>query len=299
MKFDITFLGTGQAIPTASRNHISIFISCFGEGMLFDCGEGTQRQFRKAGISPTKIDKIFISHWHGDHVLGLPGLIQTMALSNHHKTLTIYGPKGSKRNISEIMNVFPHHQKFRIEVQEIEDGIVFKGKNFHVESSKMDHTIPCLAYSIVEKDQLRIDKNKLKSLKIPNSPILGKIKEGKDIVVDGKKIKAKSLTSFEKGLKVTMIFDTKENKNSVSLAKNSDILICESTYGDKEEEIAKEYKHMTARQAAKLAKKSKSKKLLLTHFSQRYERNEKELLKQASEVFKQVSLTNDLDRIVI
>jgi len=299
MKFNITFLGTGQAIPTASRNHISIFISGFGEGMLFDCGEGTQRQFRKAQISATKITRIFLSHWHGDHVLGLPGLIQTLNLSNQNKTLEIYGPKGTRKNIEEMLRVFPSHQKMKINVNEITKGKVFENKFFSIESSQMSHTIPCLAYSIVEKDQFRIDKAKLKKLKIPNSPIIGKLKEGKDISFNGVKIKAKSLTKFEKGVKITILFDTTPNENALHLSKESDILICESTYGDKEEEIAKEYKHMTSRQAAQMAKKSKSKKLILTHFSQRYENNEKELLKQASEVFSNTHLTNDLDNFSI
>lgn len=299
MKFRIVFLGTGQAIPTANRNHISIFVDSFGKGLLFDCGEGTQRQFRKAHLSLTSIDKIFISHWHGDHVLGLPGIFQTLSMSNYSKTLTVYGPKGSKRNVDELLRVFPHFRKFRVEVVEIDSGIIFDDKNFCVVAERVSHTIPCFAFSVVEKDHLRIDKSKLKKLKIPNSPLIGKLKEGKDIEFNGRVIKAKSLTSFEKGKKITIIFDTKECKESVRLAENSDVLICESTYGDDEESLAVEYCHMTSRQAANLAKASKSKRLLLTHFSQRYDGREKVLLIQAKKVFKNSELTNDLDEVIL
>jgi len=301
MKFDITFLGTGQAIPTSSRNHVGILVSGFGENMLFDCGEGIQRQFRKAHISPTKITRIFISHWHGDHVLGLPGLLQTISMSfeDKSKKISIYGPHGIKRKIEDIIRLFPFYNKLDLGVHEISEGAVLENKNFLVNAALMHHTIPCLAYSIIEKDQLRIDKARLKKLKIPNSPLLAKLKQGKDIIINGKKIKADSLTHLEKGKKITIILDTKPNQNAVRLAKNSDILICESTYGDAEEDIALEYSHMTSRQAAQLAKDSKSEKLFLTHFSQRYEGNEKELLRQASEVFKDAQLTKDLDKLSI
>src|SRR3989344_4463583 len=222
MKFDITFLGTGQAIPTSSRNHVGILVSGFGENMLFDCGEGIQRQFRKAHISPTKITRIFISHWHGDHVLGLPGLLQTISMSfeDKSKKISIYGPHGIKRKIEDIIRLFPFYNKLDLGVHEISEGAV-----------------------------------------------LAKLKQGKDIIINGKKIKADSLTHLEKGKKITIILDTKPNQNAVRLAKNSDILICESTYGDAEEDIALEYSHMTSRQAAQLAKDSKSEKLFLTHFS--------------------------------
>ena len=296
MNFDVTFLGTGQAVPTASRNHISVFVNAFNHGLLFDCGEGTQRQFRKAHISPTKIDKVFISHWHGDHVLGLPGLIQTLSLSNHNRTVEFYGPKGSKDNVAELLRVFPHHQKVKIVVHEVSKGVIFENDDFFVDCSLVSHTVPCLAFSVVGKDKLRIDRDKLKKFNIPNSPLLGQIKDGKDVVIDGKKVKAKSLTYKEFGKKLTIIFDSGLSDDLVKFSKNSDFLICESTYGDDEEEVAKDYKHLTSRQAATIAKKSKSKLLFLTHFSQRYEHKESVLLKQAQEVFKNTKLTNDLDR---
>lgn len=296
MKFDITFLGTGQAIPTATRNHISVFVNFFNQGLLFDCGEGTQRQFRKAGISPTKIDKIFISHWHGDHVLGLPGLIQTLSLSNHNRTIELYGPQGSKNNFFNILKAFPHHQKINFVVKEVSEGVIFDNDDFFVQCSLVNHTIPCLAFSVTGKDKLRIDRDKLKKLKIPSSPILADLKQGKDIVVNGKKFKYKSLTYDEPGKKLSIIFDSSPCDSLISLSKNSDVLICESTYSNDEEDVAREYKHMTSSQAATIAKKSKSKTLLLTHFSQRYEHREKILLSQAQKVFKNTSLTNDLDK---
>jgi ribonuclease Z len=295
MKFNITFLGTGQGIPTASRNHISIFVNVLTQGLLFDCGEGTQRQFRKAGISHSKIDRIFISHWHGDHVLGLPGLLQTMSLCQHNRPLVIYGPKGTKKNVEEMLLVFAHRQNFSVNVVEVSKGVVWENDDVSVECASVSHTVPCLAFSIVVKDKLRIDKKKLAKLNISPSPLIAKLKDGKDVVIYGKKVKSSSVTYPEDGLKVSIVFDTRPVDSVNALVKDSDLLICESTYGDSEEDTALEYAHMTSRQAAQLAKKSHSKKLLLTHFSQRYDGNELELLRQAREVFKDTQITNDLD----
>ena len=142
----ITFLGTGNAVPTELRNHTSILISCDSENMLFDCGEGTQRQFKIAKISPHKVSKIFITHWHGDHILGLPGLLQTLAMTEYKKTLQIYGPKGTKQHMQEI-SAFINEVKIPLQVHEIASGKIVETKDFIVSALEMNHGIPALAYS--------------------------------------------------------------------------------------------------------------------------------------------------------
>lgn len=297
-KLSITFLGTGNAIPTKDRNHSSILLNYKNEQILIDCGEGTQRQFRYLNLSPTKLTRILITHWHGDHILGLPGLFQTLAMSNYSKVLRIYGPIGTKKYISLISDLL-NRVKINLEVHEITSGMVLETNEFRIDSTPMAHQTQTLAYSFNIKDKLRLDKVKLKKLHLPNSPLLKKLQEGEDIIINGKKIKAKFLTYLEKGKKITFIFDTKLNENAIKIATNSDLLICESTFSSNEEAKAKEYMHLTASHAAEIAKKSKSAALVLTHISQRYEYNSQIIEKEAKKTFRNVKIAKDLDSIVL
>jgi len=297
-KVEIVFLGTGSAVPTIRRNHPSIFLRYKDESILFDCGEGTQRQIRKAKLNPCKLTRLFITHWHGDHVLGIPGLLQTLALNNYNRELEIYGPKGTKLYFHKIMDLFVHVGKIKINVNEISSGTIFENGDFKVEAEEMFHGTSCLAYSFIEKNKLRINKNKLAKLKIPYSPLIQKLKEGKDITVNRKKIKSKDVTYLQKGRKVTIVLDTKENKNINKIAKDSDVLISECTYFD-DEDLAKEYKHMTLKQVINIAKKSKIGKLILLHISQKYESNEKDFEKEARKSFKNSFLAEDLMKIEV
>jgi len=295
----LTFLGTSDWIPTAKRNHTAILLTHDGENILVDCGEGTQRQFRKAGISPTKITRLLITHWHGDHVLGIPGLLQSLALQGYNKTLHIYGPKGTKKFIEEVQKVFVFQEhRIPLKVEEV-SGRFFEGKDFYLEAKPMTHGTPCNAYCFVKKGQIRIDKKKLKKYHIPSGPILSNLKQGKSIIYNGKKYSAKDLTYNEKGTKISFVFDTSLNINIIPFVKDSDLLISESTFIDEIREKAKEHKHLTAKQAAEIAKKSESKKLILIHIGQRYERDLNVVLNEAKKVFKNSALVNDLDVVEV
>jgi len=293
----ITFLGTGNAVPTKLRNHTAILVSFANENILIDCGEGTQRQFKIAEISPTKLTKLLITHWHGDHILGIPGLLQTLSMSEYQKTLQLFGPKNTSYFIEQLKKLI--NIKIPLKVNNIEQGKFFEEKEFCLEALPMSHDTPCIAYSFVLKDRLRLDKKKIKKLKIPNSSLLGMLQQGKDIVFEKKKIKSKDVAYLEKGKKITFILDTSINHNAYKIAENSDLLICESTFSKEEEKIAQEYRHLTSENAANIAKKSKSKKLILTHISQRYEHHPEIILKEARKIFKNTSLAKDLDVIEI
>jgi ribonuclease Z len=296
---DITFLGTSQAIPTAKRNHTSILLQYSGENILFDCGEGTQRQFRKARLNPCKITRLFITHWHGDHILGLAGLLQTLLLNGYSKTLYIYGPRGTKNDLHQLIDLLVPYNKIPLVVQEVSEGKVLETKDFYVESFPMKHGIPCNAYAFVEKDKIRLDRAKLKKLKLPNSPIIGELVKGKDIEVEGKKIKSKDVVYHEKGKKVAIILDTALIENCHKLAKNSDLVISEAVYLNDEAELAALHEHLTAEQAGEIAKKADAKKLYLSHLSQRYDGNEKLLLKESKKKFKNTFIAEDLMQIRI
>ena len=293
----ITFLGTGDAIPTRKRSHTAILCSFKDENILIDCGEGTQRQFKFADIPATKITRILITHKHGDHIFGLPGLFQTLKNYNYQNVLNIYTPEKTRHTmlaIDEMTGNIP----LKKEVHEV-SGKFLEKKDFYITAAPMSHIIPANAYSIVLKDRIRLNKAKLKKFKLPNSPLIGDLQKGKDITFNGKKIKASQVAYIEKGKKATFILDTETNENAVKLAMNSDILVMESTFLDKDKEKAAEYKHMTAKQAAQIAKKAKVKKLVLTHISQRYENRLKEVEKEARKVFKNTIVAKDFDSIIV
>jgi ribonuclease Z len=186
-----------------------------------------------------------------------------------------------------------------MEIHEIDSGIIVNENEFQIQAEQMSHDAPCIAYSFIIKEKNRIDKAKLKKLKLPeNSPLIGQLAKGNSIDFNGKKIDGGKIIYKEKQRKITYVIDTRENPNALKIAENSDILICESTYSKEETETAKEYAHMTSEQAANLAKKSKSKKLVLMHLSQRYE-NPKYILDEAKKVFKETRVAEDFDAIRI
>ena len=296
-KIKITFLGTSDSIPTKERNHTSILLSYKNENILIDCGEGTQRQFKKAALNPCKLTSILITHWHGDHILGLPGLLQTLAMQNYNKTLKIYGPKNTKKFAEEIMKMFVFVGKIRYEIKEVE-GKFLNTNDFSLQAFPLKHGTYCNGYSFIEKDKLRINKEKLKKLKLPNSPLIKKLAEGKDIMFNNKKISSNSIAYKQNGRKISFVFDTGYSNNIISNVKNSDILIAESTYQKKDISLANRYHHLTSTQAATIAKNAKAKKLILTHISQRYP-TFSHIEHEAKKIFKNTSLVKDLDVITL
>ena len=294
----ITFLGTGAQIPTKKRSHTAILLNYNEENILIDCGEGTQRQFRIAGLNPCKITRILITHKHGDHVFGLPGLISTLEHSGYNKTLYIYGPYGIKKVLENFLGLNYSKKNFKIVIKEV-SGKFFESDDFYLSSGDMKHGVNTNAYSFVLKDKLRLDKKKLEKRRLPSGPMLKKLKEGKDITYEGKKYRAKDLTYLEKGKKISFVLDTLVNKNIVPFVKDSDLLIIESSFGDDLGDLAKEHMHLTSGQAGEIAKKAKVGGLVLTHISQRYETNLKGLISDAKKNFKNVKIANDFDEFLV
>lgn len=293
----ITFLGTSAMVPTKERNHPGFLLSYKDQGILFDCGENIQRQLKIAGISPTKITKILISHWHGDHVLGLPGLIQTLGNGDYERTLKIYGPAGTKEFMKNVFKAFVFDKKLiEIEVEEVKDGVFFENKDFKLEAFEMEHGIKTVGYSFIEEEKRKINLSFVKKLGIPDGPLLGKLQANKSITWKGKKVTPKEAAYVVEGRKLAYIPDTLPCKNCVVLAKDADILVCEATYTSELEEKAEEYRHLTAKQAAIIASQAGVKKLVLTHFSQRY-KNTQELEEDAKTYFSNVLCAKDFMKI--
>lgn len=289
----ITFLGTADSIPSAKRNHTSILLTKDSENILVDCGEGTQRQFRKAKLNPCKVTRILISHWHGDHVLGIPGFLSTLAMSGYAKTLYVYGPEGTEKKFWDSLNVFSFKRDYEIIFTEISEGIFFENDEFSLESKMMEHSIPCLAYSFLEKGHVRIKPEIVE--KIGPGSHLQKLKNGEDIIFNGKQVKSKNSIYKEKDKKVSIVMDTKMNAKILPFVNASDIFISEGTYSDELKEEAEKHMHLTVKQVANISKKSKVKKLIITHVSSRYLDNISILKDEAESIFPETYFPRDLD----
>lgn len=285
-------------VPTKERNHFSFFMKYKNEGILFDCGEGTQRQLRIAEIKPSKITKIVISHYHGDHILGLPGLLQTMSASQYEGELNLYGPPGLKEIIRKIEDLFPFDNKIDMKVHEIKKKKFIDNADYYMEAYELEHSVPCLGYRFIEKDRLRINTKKAKALGLSEGPNMGKLQQGKNIILNGKKIKSEDVTYSVKGKTVGFIADTVMTNNCLKIAKDADVLISESTHTSKDQEKAHKYKHFTAAEAAFVSHQCDVKKLVLTHFSQRYKEIQ-EVLDDARNIFPDTVAAYDFFKLKI
>ncbi len=293
---EIMFLGTSCMQPTKERNHPGMLVIYKGVGMLFDCGEGIQRQLRIAGIKPTVIRKIFISHWHGDHVLGLPGLLQTLGASEYAGVLEIYGPRGTKRYVELMMRAFASKGVLELKVKEVKKGKFCEEEEFFIEADELVHSAACVGYAFKENDRRKIDTKKIKRFGIPSGPLIGELQNGRGVVFKGKKIKPDDVSEVVKGRKVVYATDTRPCNGLLRLAKNADLLIVEATYKSDLEEKAKEYYHMTAKEAAQIASESNAKQLVLTHFSNRY-KDVGEIEGEAKDIFRNTKAAYDFMKI--
>ncbi len=294
---EILFLGTSSMQPTKLRNHSSFFIKYKKEGFLFDCGEGTQRQMRIAGVKPSKITRLFISHWHGDHVFGIPGLLSTMGADEYSKKLFIYGPKGTKNYLHNMLKGFAAKDIIPFNVVEVKKGVFLDKEEFTVEAEPLEHSVDCVGYSFIEKDRRRISLPKVKKFAL-SGPILGELQKGKDVIHKGKKIKSNDVTYLVKGKKISYIADTSLCNGANSLAKNADILISEGTHLDEIKHKTRKYKHLTVKEAALIASENNAQKLVITHLSQRYKSTEK-IVEEARSYFDNSVVAEDFMRIRI
>ncbi|MBR9683448.1 ribonuclease Z [Candidatus Woesearchaeota archaeon] len=266
---EIITLGTACMQPTKDRNHVGTLLRYKNENILFDCGENIQRQLRHLNIKLTKITRIFISHWHGDHTLGLAGLMYSMASDQFAKKLFIYGPKGTKKNLAYLFKAFTNDTPIEHEVMEIDPKTktVLDFAEFTIEVRPLDHRTPTLGYSFMEKDRLRIKPQYIK--KIPGI-LLGKLQKNKTVTYKNKKITPQEAAYSIKGKKITILMDTRPCNNYLKLSQNADLLISEATFLHEHQEKAEKYYHMTAKEAGLLANQAEVKKLVLLHFSPRY-----------------------------
>ncbi|EOH88480.1 ribonuclease Z [Enterococcus pallens] len=303
---ELEFLGTGAGVPAKHRNVSSIALKLLAERnaiWLFDCGEGTQMQILRTTIRPRKIEKIFITHLHGDHIFGLPGLLSSRSFQGGDEELELYGPPGLKAFVKTALEVSKTRLSYPIKYIEAKEGIVFKDKQFSVECRLLDHGIDSYGYRVVEADhEGTLQVEKLEELGVPAGPVYGQIKQGKTVTLkDGRVIDGKEFIGKKKPGRIVTIFgDTRYTPVSVELAKNSDVMVHESTFRKDEEKMARSYYHSTTKQAAKIAKQAHAKQLMLTHISARYLAKEaQELEKEAQDVFRDTTIAKDFDIVEI
>ena len=300
-QLNILFLGTGGSWPTIKRNVTSIAVKRGSEIILFDCGEGTQRQFQKSKLSYMQISKIFITHFHGDHFLGIPGLIQTMQLNDREISLHIYGPKGMIKLTDQLLSLGYFKPNYEIISHELNENDVIDFGEYYIKTLKVKHGAPTLAYALEEKMRPgKFDKPKALKLGVPEGPLFSKLQHGQIILLkNGEKITPDMvLGPARKGRKIVISGDTKPIDEMIDFSKDADILIHEATFDSELKEISGEYGHSTAFQAAEIAKKADVEKLFLVHISPRYLDN-KVLENEARKVFKNSFVPNDLQEIEI
>jgi ribonuclease Z len=300
MDMQVVFLGTAGSIPTTQRALPAIAVRRQDELMIFDCGEGVQRQMIKARVGFHKKTKIFVTHMHGDHVLGLPGIMQTMSLLNREKELEVYGPVGINAFVNAIEQTVQFGLTFPIKVQEIrKKGIVCEEKEYTVRAVHADHVVSALAYAFIEKPRPgRFNEERARNLGVSKGPLWSKLQHGGIVKLsNGRTVEPNDvLGKSRSGRKLVYTGDTRPSEAIVELSKGADLVIHEATLGDELKERAFEDGHSTPSQAAETAKRAAARRLILTHISARYKTTDS-LLRQAKKVFKNVEIAEDFMRI--
>ncbi len=287
----IVFLGTSASSPTKERNLPSVAVEYEGSTYLFDCGEGTQRQLMQNSISPQKIKAIFITHMHGDHVIGVAGLIRTLALNKRTDPLEIFVPEGEEKKLMPLITFDKAFINYKIIIKGVRAGVAMKGRGFSVHAFKLMHSVPTYGYSFQEEGRVRFDHEKCKKLGIKGSMYSEIEKKGR-IRVEGKAVSLKSVAKELKGRKIVYATDTRPTKTTSKISENAELLIHEATYADEFQELAKQRLHSTASEAAEVAKRGKAKMLIIFHMSARY-KSPSALLKEARKVFKNTEAAYD------
>lgn len=304
---ELLFLGTGSGVPSKHRNVSSLALKMLNERnsiWLFDCGEATQHQILHTTLKPAKIEKIFITHMHGDHIFGLPGLLSSRSFQGGESPVTIFGPKGIKQFVLSTLKLSGAYPSYALKFVEIErDGLLYEEKGIKVYTKKLVHGIPSFGFRVVEDDhEGTLDSERLKELGVPFGPLFGKLKN-KEIVEldDGRKIDGKDFVGEDiKGRIIAVIGDTRPTPAAEELAQNADVMIHEATFSADDSDLARKYNHSTDVQAATLAKKANVKKLLLTHVSSRYlGADVKQMLKETRKIFPNTYIMSDLSEIAV
>jgi len=291
----LTFLGTGAACPSVDRNVSSLAVAREGETMLFDCGEGTQRQMMRYGVG-FAFREIFFSHYHADHMLGVTGLLRTMGLQDRTAPVTLYGPRGAARVLGAAVSLGIERSKFPVEIVEVQPGDRLERDGYALEAFPTEHRADTIGWALVEHERLgRFDPARAAALGVPEGPLWGKIHKGESVELpDGRVVSPAELVGAPRaGRRVVYSGDTRPCATLIEAARGADLLVHEATFAGEELERAKETGHSTAAEAAMVAREAGVRRLVLTHISPRYTRDAPELLEEARAAFPEVIIARD------
>ena len=268
---DLIILGCSSQQPTRYRNHGAYLLRWNDEGLLFDPGEGTQRQFIFANVAPPVVTRIFISHFHGDHCLGLGSMLMRLNLDKITHSIHCYYPASGKKYFDRLRYGTIYHETIHVIEHPVHaEGVVHDDGKFKIEAAFLDHGVDNVGWRITEPDTRKFDPHALKLRGIQGDSVRKLIEHG-ELTIDGQRILIDDVSWIRKGDSVAVVIDTRVCPNAVKLAQNAKLFLCESTYQDEHQELAYDHYHMTSKQAATIAKQANAKKLILTHFSARYQ----------------------------
>lgn len=291
----VTFLGTGAACPTIERNVSGLAVQREGETLLFDCGEGTQRQMMRYGVGFT-FAEVFFSHFHADHMLGIIGLLRTMGLQDRTAPVTLYGPPGAERILTAAMHLGVERNKFPVAVQEVRPGDCLRRAEYDIVVFETDHRADTVGYALAEHTRLgRFHPEQARELGVPEGPLWGELHRGRSVrLVDGRVVGPEDLVGPpRRGRTIVYSGDTRPHLALIEASRGADLLIHEATFGGDEAERAVETGHSTASEAARVAAEAGVRRLVLTHISPRYSREAPELLAEARAVFPDTQIARD------
>ena len=291
----LTFLGTSAARPTIERNVSSLSLQREGETLLFDAGEGTQRQMMRYGVS-FALNDVFFTHFHADHFLGVIGLVRTLGLQGRTDPLRLYGPKGGKKVLDTALLLGVERAPFPVEIHELKPGDAIKRDGYAIETFATEHGGGAIGYALRETDRKgRFDPEAARAAGVPEGPLWGQLQRGEPVqLADGRKLTADGIVGPKRpGRLVVITGDTRPCATVVDAAAGADLLVHEATFGEEEKDRAKETQHSTAKEAAQVALAAKVRQLVLNHVSARYSISAEELVKEAKEIFPEVSVARD------
>jgi len=282
-------------MPTKDRNLPSVVVRRENEVLMFDCGEGTQKQMVLSKIGFNKKMKIFITHMHGDHVLGLPGMLQSMSLLGRSKELDVYGPQGIRDFVESVNRTVQFQLVFPLRIREVGPGTVLDDAYYEIKAASANHVVPCLSYGLVEKPKPgRFNPKRAQTLGVPKGPLWKKLQLGQDVKIRGRIVKSSDVVGSPRpGAKLVYAVDTRPCSAVRRLAVNADLLIHDGSFDDSMRDKAKEYGHSTASEAASLGRQAKVKQLVLMHISAMYS-NPRVLLRQARRIHRRTAIASDL-----
>jgi ribonuclease Z len=291
----VTFLGTAASIPTIDRNVAALAVQREGEMLLFDCGEGTQRQMMRYGVG-FSFREIFFTHYHADHMLGVTGLLRTLGLQDRSQPVTLFGPRGAQRVLGAAISLGIERNKFPVEILEIKPGDRLVRGEYDIVVFETEHRADTLGFALVEHPRLgRFNPERARNLGIPEGPLWGRLHKGETVTLeDGRTFTPADLVGAPRsGRSLVYTGDTRPSLAVIQAAKEADLLIHEATFGGDELARAKETGHSTAAEAARVALEAGARRLVLTHISSRYNRDTSELLAEAKAVFPETVIARD------